>query len=219
MKNWKVECHCHSDYSKDSLSGLEDLIQTARKRGLDKLILTDHNTIQGALKAQKLAPDLIIVGEEIKTTIGEFLAFFVKEEIPKGLPPMDVLDRLKAQCAFISVSHPFDQMRHGWPLEALDQIRPFVDAIEVFNSRSLTAQVNDQALAYAERYHLAGTVGSDAHTLPEVGRSYLELPPFEDAASLRSVINQAVKTCVYSTPFVRLGSSYARFVKQIRKRV
>lgn len=219
MKNWKVECHCHSDYSKDSLSGLEDLIQTARKRGLDKLILTDHNTIQGALKAQKLAPDLIIVGEEIKTTIGEFLAFFVKEEIPKGLPPMDVLDRLKAQGAFISVSHPFDQMRHGWPLEALDQIRPFVDAIEVFNSRSLTAQVNDQALAYAERYHLAGTVGSDAHTLPEVGRSYLELPPFEDTASLRSVINQAVKTCVYSTPFVRLGSSYARFVKQIRKRV
>jgi predicted metal-dependent phosphoesterase TrpH len=218
MKNWKVECHCHSDYSKDSLSGLEDLIQTAKKRGLDKLILTDHNTIQGALKAQEMAPDLIIVGEEIKTTIGEFLAFFVKEEIPKGLSPQDALQRLKAQNAFISVSHPFDQMRYGWPLEALDQIRPFVDAIEVFNSRSLTAQVNEQALAYAEKYQLAGTVGSDAHTLPEVGRSYLELPPFEDAASLRKVIGQAQKICVYSTPFVRLGSSYARFVKQIRKK-
>ncbi|MAT41129.1 MAG: histidinol-phosphatase [Anaerolineaceae bacterium] len=219
MKNWKVECHCHSDYSKDSLSGLEDLIQTAKKRGLDKLILTDHNTIQGAVRAQEMAPELIIVGEEIKTTIGEFLAFFVKEEIPKGLSPQEALQRLKAQDAFISVSHPFDQMRHGWPLEALDQIRPFVDAIEVFNSRSLTAHLNDEALAYAEKYQLAGTVGSDAHTLPEVGRSYLELPPFEDAESLRKVIAQAQKICVYSTPFVRLGSSYARFVKQIRKKI
>jgi hypothetical protein len=218
MKCWKVECHCHSDFSKDSLSKIGDLIHTARKRGLDKLILTDHNTIQGALAAQKIAPDLIIVGEEIKTTIGEFLAFFVKEEIPKGLPPQEVIQRLKAQDAFISVSHPFDQMRHGWPLAALDQIRPFVDAIEVFNSRSLTANVNDQALAYAEQYHLAGTVGSDAHTLPEVGRSYLELPPFEDAAGLREVIGEAKKVCVYSTAFVRLGSTYARLIKQIRKR-
>jgi predicted metal-dependent phosphoesterase TrpH len=218
MKNWKIECHCHSDYSHDSLSKVDDLIKTARKRGLDKLILTDHNTIEGALLAQKRAPDLIIVGEEIKTTIGEFLAFFVKEAIPKNLTPKEVINRLKAQDAFISVSHPFDQLRYGWPLADLNQIRPHVDALEVFNSRSLTANVNNQALAYAERYHLAGTVGSDAHTLPEVGRSYLELPPFEDAAGLRQAIQQANKVCVYSTAFVRAGSTYARLVKKIRSK-
>ncbi len=217
MNHWKVECHCHSEYSKDSLTKIEDLIRTAKKRGLDKLILTDHNTIQGALRAQQLAPDLMIIGEEIKTTVGEFLAFFVKEEVPPGLSPMAVIERLKAQDAFISVSHPFDQMRHGWPLEALHQIRPYLDAIEVFNSRSLTPRVNDQAAAYASQYNLAGTVGSDAHTLPEVGRSYLQLPPFDDTASLRAVIRQAESVCVISTPFVRLGSTYARIIKQIRR--
>ena len=62
-----VEFHCHTDYSRDSSNRIPALIAAARARGIDKLAITDHNTIAGALVAKELAPDLIIVGEEILT--------------------------------------------------------------------------------------------------------------------------------------------------------
>ena len=64
----ELELHCHTRYSPDSLVKLPDLIVRAREVGLDKLAITDHSEIDGALVAQQMAPDLIIVGEEAMTT-------------------------------------------------------------------------------------------------------------------------------------------------------
>jgi predicted metal-dependent phosphoesterase TrpH len=108
-----VEFHCHTNASKDSLTKVHDLISMAHKRGLDRLVITDHNTISGAVEAHKIDPELVIVGEEIMTTQGEILTAYVLEEIPAGLPPQVVIKRLKEQGAFISVSHPYDSMRAG----------------------------------------------------------------------------------------------------------
>ncbi len=108
-----VEFHCHTNASKDSLTQPADLIAAARHKGIDRLIITDHNTIAGARAAQVLEPELIIIGEEIMTTRGEILASFVTEEIPAGITPQEAIRRLKDQGAFISVSHPFDKFRSG----------------------------------------------------------------------------------------------------------
>src|SRR5690349_11787320 len=106
---WKVELHSHTFYSKDSLTNLEMMIETCRKRGIDRIAITDHNTAEGALALAKLAPDLIIPGEEIMTPQGEILAFFVRETIPPGLSPVETIQRLRDQGAVISVSHPYDR--------------------------------------------------------------------------------------------------------------
>src|SRR5512138_3409056 len=95
-----VEFHCHTNASKDSLTQPADLVAAARRKGIDRLIVTDHNTTAGARVAQALDPELVIIGEEIMTTRGEILASFVKEEIPAGLPPEEVIRRLKEQRAF-----------------------------------------------------------------------------------------------------------------------
>ena len=129
-----VEFHSHTNASKDSLTPPADLIAAARRKGIDRLIITDHNTIAGARVAQVLDPELVIVGEEIMTTRGEILASFVTEEIPPFLSPAETIRRLKDQGAFISVSHPFDRLRSGaWREEDLLEILPQVDAIEVYN--------------------------------------------------------------------------------------
>ena len=104
-----VEFHCHTNFSKDSLTEPVDLVKAARRKGIDRLVITDHNSIGGARAAQALDPELVIVGEEILTTRGEILAAFVKEEIPARLSPQETIKRLKDQGAFISVSHPFDE--------------------------------------------------------------------------------------------------------------
>ena len=216
MKRIKFETHCHSNRSKDSLNKLVDLIRVAKKKNISRLAITDHNRIDGAIAAKEKAPDLIIVGEEILTTKGELLAFFVKELVPSGLSPMEAIERLRDQNAFISVSHPFDMLRQGWEIADLKIISPFVDAIEIFNARCFSKGINDQAVQFAKENNLNGTVGSDAHTLPEVGKAVLSIPEFFDADSLRQVLPYATGITNYSSPLVRFGSSYARLFRIIK---
>jgi len=181
--------------------------------------VTDHNTIAGALQAYKLDPELVIVGEEIMTTKGELLAFFVQEELPKGLLPVEAIRLLRQQGAFISVSHPFDVSRNGaWALADLLEIAPLVDAIETFNSRCAGPRPNQDARAFAEAHRLLGTVGSDAHILWEVGRATLTLPEFKNASDLRLSLSQAVARLSPSPFWVHFASMYARIYKMSKNK-
>ena len=174
------------------------------------MIVTDHNTVAGARAAQALAPELVIVGEEIMTTCGEILAAYVTEEIPAGLSPQEAVCRLKAQRAFISVSHPFDIYRGGhWDEQDLLTILPDVDAIEVFNSRCWSPEFNRQAQRFAEEHDISGTVGSDAHAPLELGRAVLLLEQFQGPDELRAVIRQGIPKVRWSSPWVHLLSRYA----------
>ena len=128
----RAEFHCHSNFSFDSLASIEKMIANCRKKGIGKLAITDHGRMGGSVAAQKLAPDLVIVAEEILTSEGEILAYFMKEEIPDGLEPMEVIRRLRAQEAFISVAHPFDPWRGShWKEGTLETMVPFLDGFEV----------------------------------------------------------------------------------------
>src|SRR5512145_416708 len=188
-----VEFHCHTIFSKDSLTRPEDLVKTCRRKGIDRVVVTDHNTIAGARAAQAIDPEMVIVGEEIMTTRGEILAAFVREEIPRGLTPQETIRRLKDQGAFISISHPFDLWRSGhWREEDLLEILPEVDAVEVYNSRCMLPEFNHKAQQFAETHDLAGTVGSDAHVTFELGQSLMELEPFDGPEELRGVIRRGI---------------------------
>lgn len=212
----RVEFHCHTVYSKDCLTSPGALVDACRRKSLDRVVVTDHNTIAGATAAQVLDPERVIVGEEIMTTQGELLAAFLSEEVPPGLSPAESIVRLRGQGAFISVSHPFDSARKGaWHPEDLLRIAALVDAIEVFNSRCMVPDANSLALDFARQHDLAGTVGSDAHTAWELGRSVLILEPFSDAQGLRSVIGRGVAETRASAPWIHLTSRYARLRKLI----
>jgi predicted metal-dependent phosphoesterase TrpH len=206
----RVEFHCHTIFSKDSLTSPERLVETCHRKGIDRVIVTDHNTIAGARAAQVLDPQLVIVGEEIKTTRGEILAAYLTEEVPPCLSPQKTIQRLKEQGAFISVSHPFDIYRSGHWLELdLLEILPDVDAIETFNSRCWSPEFNRRAQNFAEEHNIPGTVGSDAHASLELGRAVLLLEQFQGPDELRSVIRRGIPKVRWSPPWVHLISRYA----------
>lgn len=214
----KVEFHCHTSASRDSLTRPADLVAAARRKGIDRLVVTDHNTIAGALAAQSHDPERVIVGEEIMTTRGEILAAFVQEEVPAGLSPQETIRRLRDQHAFVSVSHPFDRLRSGgWQEADLIEIVPLVDAIEVFNSRCTLPGFNGEARRFAERHRLAGTVGSDAHAAFELGRSLMQLSPFDGPDALRKVIRVGIPQVRWSPPWYRLFSRYAVLYKKVTR--
>jgi len=131
----RAEFHCHSIYSSDSINRLERLLQTARENGIERLCITDHDTIAGALKAHALDADLVVVSEEVLTASGELIAYFLQEEIPAGLPALQTIALMKEQGAFITIPHPCDAFRAFWKAGELEEILPQVDAVEVFNAR------------------------------------------------------------------------------------
>lgn len=214
---WNVDLHSHTAWSKDCLMSFESIIRLCQRRNIDRIAITDHNTADGALMMQKLAPELVIVGEEIMTTEGEILAYFVKESVPPGLTPEETIKRLRAQNAVISVSHPFDRLRKGaWGRDALLKIADKVDAIEVFNARCLFAEDNQFALDFAVEFDLFGTVGSDAHSSPEYGRAYMCLQPFDSPQSFLESVRRSNNPVSRLSPFYVHGlSSVAKWSKKV----
>jgi hypothetical protein len=217
MKNiLRADFHTHTVYSSDGSTDIPHFIAAARRAGLDRVAVTDHNTLRGALEAAALAPDLIIPGEEIMTTEGELLGYYLKKEIPKGLAPEAAIAQLRNQGAAISVSHPFDRLRHGaWKIDALRRILPLVDAIEGFNARCLFAADNRVADSFARENKKAMTAGSDAHVGFELGACGLELPAFEDAASLRAALSRAKIFGHLSPWWVHFFSTFAKWRKRL----
>ncbi|HXF60984.1 MAG TPA: PHP domain-containing protein [Caldilineaceae bacterium] len=214
---WKVDLHAHTIYSKDCLTRPELLIRQARAVGLDKIAVTEHNNLAGALAAKALAPDLILVGEEIKTTHGEIIAYFVQEEVPRGLTPAETIRRLRAQGAVISIPHPLDSLRRSaMGRENVLEVLDAVDALEALNARCVRPADNLAAAELAATHSKLITAGSDAHTLFEVGRCYLEMPPFEDnAESFRAALTQATLGGAVSPFWPHLASTYAKVYKRI----
>jgi predicted metal-dependent phosphoesterase TrpH len=211
-----VELHCHTCFSKDSLMLPTRLLEVGKKRGIDRIAIKDHNQLDGAMKCAQVEPERVICGEEIMTTEGELLAYFLNERVPPNLSPEETINRLRDQGAVISVAHPYDSIRGGsWDEDHLERILPLVDAIEVFNARTLSSGPDEKAARAAQRYNLLRTAGSDAHAYFEVGRTVLRLPGFSDADSFRSALASAEIIRKRSSPLVHFFSRYATFRKSL----
>lgn len=188
----KADLHVHTRYSPDSISSPEKIVQRCIDSGINCLAITDHNSIAGALETKRIAPFKVIVGEEILTNSGEIIGYFLTEEIPPHLSPEDTVKRIKDQGGLVCIPHPCDSLRPQSKLQrrALERIMPQVDLIEVYNSRTMLLKDAARASQLAQKHGLPGTAGSDAHVVQEVGRSYIELPEFNDAEQFRKALTQ-----------------------------
>jgi predicted metal-dependent phosphoesterase TrpH len=212
----KVELHTHTCYSRDCLTPLDKFIAECRRKGLDRVAVTDHNTIAGALRLKEMAPDLIIVGEEIKTDSGEIIAYFLSEEVPPLLPVREAIARVRAQGGIVGVSHPADRLRsEAMGLDRLEPIVDLVDALEVFNARCLYTSDNDAAREFAARNGKPGFAGSDAHTLVELGRATVQMQPFDSAPSFLASLRAARLSTQLSSPLIHFASTWAKWMRRL----
>jgi len=176
----KIDLHSHTVYSRhafwgrDALSTPEQMIQTAVRRGLSGLAITDHQTVKGGLVGQAYARrnvrDFVVVpGTEIRTSSGDIIALGVGEDIPDGLSVAETVEKIHDLSGLAIAAHPYaafifrravrDEARHA-------------DAIEVFNaSTRLNFRANRLASDLARRTRNPGTAGSDAHVARDVGRA------------------------------------------------
>ena len=213
----KVDLHLHTHFSPDSLASIHEVMERARALGFDRIAITDHNCILGAQIAWERDPDFIIPGEEVRTEVGEVIAYYVKEEVPKGLPLLKTLDLLEAQGAVISIPHPADRLRSSaLGLQHTLAIVERVDAVEVLNSRCMFPGDNRRALELAQQHGKPVTAGSDAHMPMEIGHCGVHMPDFENHAdSFRAALRKAVPFGAEGPWWAHLGSRYAKIRKQL----
>jgi predicted metal-dependent phosphoesterase TrpH len=212
MSVLRLDLHIHTRASHDCLSDYDDVISTARARDLDRIAITDHNEIEGALRARERAPELVIVGEEVKTAEGfDLTGLFISEKIPKGTPALETAQAIRAQGGLVYVPHPFAGGK-GLGQEVLATIEPYVDVVEIFNARIHKPALNERATRWAEARSLPGGAGSDAHTLREIGRGVIEVPAFEGQVGFLEALRVGRVVGRYSSYLVHLASSWAKLV-------
>jgi len=215
----KADLHVHTRYSEDSISPPEKIVEHCLKVGINCLAITDHNEISGAFEVKRIAPFKVILGEEILTSQGEIIGYFLTEKIPPRLSPEETVARIKAQGGLVCIPHPYDRFRSGAKLRnnALEKIIPDVDLIEVFNSRTMLLRDSARALELARRHDLPAIAGSDAHIVREVGSTYMEIPEFNDAEQFRLALRQG-KVCGHRTSFfIHFYGIRNRLVKQFQR--
>jgi predicted metal-dependent phosphoesterase TrpH len=211
---FRIDFHVHTRYSRDCKVSPSRVVEIARSRGLTHVVITDHNSIEGALEAKAAAPDFVIVGEEVATETGELLAFFIHEQVPKGLSLEETVRRIRGQGGIVGVSHPLDRLRReAIGRKALEPILGLVDCLEVFNARVILRSDNERARALAQARDLPGTAGSDAHSAREIGRAYVELLPFGGPHDFIQSLREGKVVGRLSSPFIHLIST----VNKLRK--
>jgi predicted metal-dependent phosphoesterase TrpH len=205
-----LELHCHTRYSPDSLVKIPELIAKARDVGLNRLAITDHSEIDGALLAQQMAPDLIIVGEEAMTEQGEILCYYLTELVPDGMSLEDAIDFVHEQGGICGPSHPLDPRRSGVGADMLVRFYRKFDFVETFNARTRDKSKNDEAAVLAARLDLPAIACSDAHTLPEVGISRTRFKnDAPTAADFLREIQDAELVPIYTSSIASAGSLIA----------
>jgi predicted metal-dependent phosphoesterase TrpH len=186
----RVDLHLHSDYSPDSSTTLEALVARCREVGLDRIALTDHNTAEGALRLAALAPELAIVGEEVRTLEGEVVGLFITSTIRERRSAEETMDLIHEMGGLTYVVHPFDRNRANWSPQRLLELAPRIDIVEVHNPWADSGS-NRAAAEFARDLGKVGATGSDAHGVRELGRSWMEMESFEGPRDFLEKLREA----------------------------
>ena len=186
----RVDLHLHSNYSHDGRSSIEELVARCNECGLDRIALTDHNTVEGALAMARIAPQLAIIGEEAKTLEGEVIGLFINGRLSPYQSPEEVMDLIHEMGGLTYVPHPFDRHRSHFGEERIVDLASRIDIIETYNPWCDGA-ANQAAARLADELGKVPATGSDAHAAHELGRSWMEIEAFSGPADFLAKLRYA----------------------------
>ncbi|MGH2956051.1 MAG: PHP domain-containing protein [Solirubrobacterales bacterium] len=191
-----VDLHMHTDHSPDCATPVEQLLTTAKARGLDAIAITDHNEVSGALEAREAAERAggikVIVAEEVKTaTEGEVIGLFLEEKIERGMSMAETIAEIRRQGGLVYVPHPFDRLHSVPDYEHLLKVVEEIDILEVFNPRIAFSAFNEEAVRFARKYAIVPGAGSDSHVVQGLGSVKVRLHDFEGPEEFLESMRQA----------------------------
>lgn len=185
-----VDLHLHTRYSPDAVTPPGEVVERAVEAGLDRIAVTDHGEVDGALEARARHPDRVIVGEEVRCRCRtEVIGLFLSRRIPDGLALEETVERIRDQGGVVYVPHPY---AYAWSATSrAARALPRADVVEVANARAFLPWWNRRARRAARDRGLPGCAGSDAHFPREMGRAFTRMPAFEGPESFLRAVSGA----------------------------
>ena len=197
----RVDMHCHSSASELSRLGVqralglpecatppEEVYELAKRRGMDFVTITDHDTIDGVMKIAD-RPDVFVSEELTAQFRGEPQAVHV---LCYGIAPEDHewlqahSDNVELCAGYLREREIACALAHPWyavraPLTARHR-RRLAELFEVWETRngSRARELNRPAAMYVATLDGTGIGGSDDHAGIDVGRTWTEAPAASD---------------------------------------
>lgn len=204
-----LDFHNHSHYSFDCVTTPERILDEARRKGLNGVAVTDHDTIEGGLATASANRDpnfLVIVGAEYDTEAGDIIGLFLQKEVTTR-NPYEVIEDIHRQGGIALMPHPF----HGH--DSPSDMANMVDMVEVFNSRE-NAENNKNAFQLAKELNKPMTCGSDAHLVGDIGTCRMKFSTKDIRAELLAGHSQMVTGY---TPRYRMSASQIVKAAKLRR--
>lgn len=168
-----IDMHTHTSvYSTDSNLLPHEALARAAERGLDGVVLTEHDVVWPADRAARLSEQvgiLVLPAVEVTTELGHILVYGLTELIPR----ITDSKRLRALCdeqqALMYLAHPARDPGLRVPRAAME----LFDGVEGLNGCDGPLQ-NQSASSRGRSRPLPPIGGSDSHALHEVGTAATE---------------------------------------------
>lgn len=192
MATLKIDFHTHTYHSFDSLMKPKKILKIAKERGLDGIVICDHNTIKGGIEAKNINKNkhfMVIVGAEIATSAGDITGIFLTKEI-ESRNVNDVIKEIKQQGGKVILNHPY--VAHDLSKIDLSQI----DFIEGYNAR-LDKETNQKAINLARDNNIPFLSGSDSHLYREIANCKTIVKDIESLEPVEHVYKPSKK--IYRT--------------------
>jgi len=210
----KADLHVHTIYSHDSLITPKDLVFYAKKSGLTAIAITDHDTIEGALKIAKETDFLIIPGIEVSSRNGHIVGLNLQEPVEKGLSADETVDKIHEAGGLAVACHPFALFKGSLGKHTSAKF----DAIETINASAFPFNRSvRKAQEIADCFGLPCVAGTDAHYGPAIGYAYtlIDAEPTVDAI-VRAIANGQCKPFGKPMPLtLKCEKQYEYFKKKI----
>jgi predicted metal-dependent phosphoesterase TrpH len=157
---------------------------------MSPVFLTDHDSLEGARELRRLGLLRTVTGQEVTTRDGDVIGLFLEEPVEPGLSAELTVERIKDQGGLVYVPHLFDRRRRALEVGALERLRARIDIVEIFNGRS-SADSNRKAEDVCQAIGAVAGAGSDAHSLKELGRVYVEMEEFQGPSDFLAKLERA----------------------------
>ena len=199
-----ADLHIHTIHSYDGTASVSAVMKRAVEIGLDVIAITDHDEINGSLKALELAPKYgleVIPGVEVTTAEGDLLALNITETVERDRPLLETILRVGELGGFCIAPHP---MAEGLGMNSLSaysilkalrhpEAARILIGIETYNATTIDRMSNHYAGILADRLGIAQTASSDAHVVQAIGLGITEFDGYTAQHLITALQNMNVR--------------------------
>ena len=205
----KCDLHVHTRHSgmctvpvfkricRESYSDPGEVYDTLKRRGMDVVTVTDHDSIDAAEALRQHADFFLSEEVTCRTSRGTELHVGVYDISERDhIEIQGRRDDLPALFAYLgerellfAVNHAFSALTGARAEADFDEFAERFPAVETLNGQML-AVANGHAEAFATRHRKIGLAGSDSHTLAGLGRTYTEVHGARDCREFLGGLKQ-----------------------------